>query len=444
MGAVPDPSVPTTPYPKALRRFPRLRQSLLAAFDDCALTSKFNTELRVGWSTHPQARGQIFHRFAGRCLRELVAQNEREMDVGVALAILNEVLRQEDVDRVCPTCGTREIRPGLSKRGFRACAKGHRFETDLVNLPMAQVRELYIAAKKWAHDNVWPIENLATVEQRLEAVLEYPSLYGPVPRVLTGQIDALFIEGEDNERAVVYDWKDTWGMPAQTEISHPGYFQQRFYAWLVMRNFKGIHFVTLREQYPRYSETREATLSRDELDELELELAALAERFDRSYEEQAHPPSPGKHCAWCLRPSACPILPEARGEGRITNLEDAKRKAGQWIVAKESAAQLMAALKAFCDIHGPVPVRHAKGRRMVGFQRSVAEVKPTLAQVKQAEVLKQPISTLYKRRISTRFGDYTPRPEDSEQAQDAKLVRQLERSLEAAKASHPELDEVPF
>lgn len=441
---MPDPSVQTVPYPKAVKRFPRLRQSLLATFDNCALTSKFENELRIGWSTHPQARGQVFHRFAGRCLRELVAQREREMDVGVALAILNEVLRQEDVDRRCPVCGTTEIKPGLSKRGYRACAKGHRFETELVNLPMEQVRELYIAAKKWAHDNVWPIENLATVEQRLEATLEYPSLYGPVPRILTGQIDALFIEGEYNERGVVYDWKDTWGLPAQTEISHPGYFQQRFYGWLVMKNFKTIHFVTLREQYPRYTETREATLTRDELDDVELELAALAERFDRSYEEQVHPPAPGKHCSWCLRPSACPILPEARGEGRITSLEDAKRKAGQWIVAKEAAGQIAKALKAFCDVHGPVPVRHAKGRRVVGFQRSVSEVKPTLEETRQAELIGKPVADLYRKRVSTRFGDYAPKPEEAEKAQDAKLLRQLERSLDAARQANPELDEVPF
>jgi hypothetical protein len=92
------------PYPTALAQYPEIRQSILSAFDLCALEAKFDLDYRKGWSSHPQARGQIFHRFAARALTEMNHQNERTIEVDVALAILHEVLRQDDVDRECPVC----------------------------------------------------------------------------------------------------------------------------------------------------------------------------------------------------------------------------------------------------------------------------------------------------------------------------------------------------
>jgi len=313
------------PYPKAYKRFPTIRQSTLSTFDSCGLSAKFEAEYRQGWSTHPQARGSIFHRVAAECFRSMHRANEPMIPTDAALAHLHEALRQAEVDRVCPACGARKIRPGI-KDGLRSCeACGHRFQTELMNLPMAEVKDLYWVVIKWAHGNTWDIDNLVSVEERLSAPLEYPDPAGGfVQRIVSGQLDAVFTEGPRDDHLIVIDWKDTWKLPPPTEVSFEGYFQQRLYAWLIMRNYSAVQKVTLREFYVRFSEPREATIWRDDLDAVEQEFAALVERFDRAVHDNAYTPTPGNHCSWCLRPGACPILPEARAEGRIRSPEEAE------------------------------------------------------------------------------------------------------------------------
>jgi hypothetical protein len=107
-------------------------------------------------------------------------------------------------------------------------------------------------------------------------------------------------------------------------ISYHGYFQQRFYGWLVMRNYPRIQHVTLREFYARKTKVRKATLSRSKMADVEAELAILAEQFDLAVMSgpPAEPlelgrmgrwaPSPGKHCGFCLKPGRCPIDEDAR------------------------------------------------------------------------------------------------------------------------------------
>jgi hypothetical protein len=89
------------------------------------------------------------------------------------------------------------------------------------------------------------------------------------------------------------------GSRAKTEPSFGGYFQQRWYAYLIFTQpaFRSVERVTLREFYVRYSEPREITLSRDrEFEDIREELATLVELFDRSVERNEWVPSPGQHC----------------------------------------------------------------------------------------------------------------------------------------------------
>ena len=123
-------------------------------------------------------------------------------------------------------------------------------------------------------------------------------------RVISGQLDAPFAEGIGLERGIADDYKTGWWLPPPSDISESGFFQQRFYALLAMRNHHTLTSVTLREFYPRYSQPREATLYRDNLDEIEAEITALVERFDRSVQEDVRHPSPGKHCSYCPRQAA--------------------------------------------------------------------------------------------------------------------------------------------
>jgi hypothetical protein len=232
---------PDVPYPRAVERFPVLRQSLLSTFDECGLSSHFELSYKRGWATHPQGRGRLFHLFAGEALRSMQAVHSGSIDVTSALGILEDVLTQRDADRVCPSCGSEKILPGLTARMERTCGScGAMFETGFVNVPMREVKDLYMVVKKWASDNSFDIDRIVDVERRMAHAVRYTVDGVGVDRVLTGQPDVLILHPRNAEHMIVIDWKDTWGLPPASEISEGGYFQQRFYAWLVMHTFRKI------------------------------------------------------------------------------------------------------------------------------------------------------------------------------------------------------------
>ena len=262
------------PYPSALKRFPTLRQSLLSTFDNCGLSASFDLAYRQGWNTSPQGRGSIFHRVAAECLREMWRMKEGSIPVDAALTILGEVLAQPDADRVCPRCGTTKIKPGVSAKGERTCENRHRFPTKIINIPLEQIKDLHWTVVKWAASYHFDVHLLVNVEQRLSAEIGYPNRLtgGVVHRTLTGQLDALLVD-KTATHGIVVDWKDTWSVPAEgaedgnDEVSVGGYFQQRFYAYLLFHNYPSIQRVTLREVYPRRGEVREVTVSRTQEEE---------------------------------------------------------------------------------------------------------------------------------------------------------------------------------
>jgi len=401
------------PYPKAVERFPKLRQSRLATFDQCALLSRFDEEYRKDWSGHPQGRGQIFHRFAAKALAQMAEFGEGTIDPEDALAILRECLRQHDVP-----------------------------DEEVVNIPFSQVKDLRWVVVKWAHDNVFDIQYLADIEQRLDAEItyEHPEI-GQVPRTITGALDALFIPEPD--WAVVIDWKDSWSLPPATDLSGSGYFQQRFYAYLVMRRYESIQRVTLREHYVRYSESREATVFRTDMANIEEELSALVERWDRTWELGKWPledgeapylftPSPGAHCAFCPRPASCPIFPAARVDGAITNEETAERWAAEQIVAKAAVNQRDKALKAWAGARGPIPVRHAKDpNRVLGYRESTRTKRPTKEQLETALAQQGAdirVEDLYEVQTTARFDQHS-RVDSADMPDDADLMNALDESL---------------
>ena len=428
------------PYPRAMQQFPSLRQSTLSTFDSCGLTARFDQLYRSGWSQPWQARGQLFHRMAGEALREMHRMREPKIPVDAALAILNEVLRQETVDRVCPFCSSSRIRKGVTKKGMRSCLACRRqFETELVNIPMHEVSDLYWVTKKWAHDNEFDIRNLVSIEDRLKAKLAYPNPFGGiVEREVSGQLDALLLDSQDNTHAIVLDWKDMWGVPAPTDVSFGGYFQQRFYAMLVMLNFKQIEKVTLREFYVRFSVPREATIYRADLADIVANMSALVERFDRAWQERTWVATPGQWCGFCQAPQKCPILPEGRGDGEVTSPEMAAVIAGQLIVGERVVKSRRQALQAWVAQHGPVRVRDAKGERWYGYRAAERTMRPTAEEIENAQhaigrpLTKKEIEGLYRKVPGTRFEMFTTKPQPPETERDEELIEQLQQSLQQA------------
>jgi hypothetical protein len=400
--------VPEEPVPveQVIERIPYVRQSVLSRFDECKLTTLLELRHGGGWDGHPQARGHLFHRFAAEALRTLRRQGETRMPVAEALEILYEVVRQ----RLVPP-------------------------EDRVRVPMRQLRELRMAVIKWANDNTFSTDRIMSIEQRYNAPVTYVSKEGElVTRLLTGQLDVLIADPPDG--AVVIDWKDTWGLPPAntrgvpdapeddgSHLSYSGYFQQRFYALLVMHNFPAVQTVKLREFYHRHATAREGIVTRDSLEHVTRELSVLVADFDETVaagakhagtlsREDPWRPSPGNHCSMCPKPASCPIEREARGEGAIDSDETAQRYAGEFEVATQVRAHRMKALKPWTSEHGPVELASSKGRRAVGMQ--------------QTHTLREGV-----KRRGTRFGTFTPEESDrGAEPDDAHLEQALQESIE--------------
>lgn len=339
---------------EVLEERPTLRQSILSTFDNCPLSALFALQHEQGWSTRQQARGVIFHRFAAEAMKELKRQGERQMPTEEAMVILREALAQKDVP-----------------------------PEDYVRVPVHEQQWLRVDVLKWCTEWSWDTATIVDIERRLFATASYTADDGrTVERKLTGQLDVLMAEPPDG--AVIVDWKTGWYLPPETpedqpekgaeHLSYRGYFQQRFYGWLVMRNYPAIQTVTMRECYPRFGATRAATLHRGDLEHVEAELADIALNLDRALAAGTDPkenrlwtPSPGRHCSYCAKPGACPIEREARGAGAVTDAEAASRYAAELAVADRVRNHRREALKAYVDVFGPVEVRSAKGRYMIGW-----------------------------------------------------------------------------
>lgn len=280
------------------------------------------------------------------------------MPVGEALAILAEVCAQRDVPL-----------------------------EDVVVVPARERRLLRIAAVKLVAENDFRMDRLVDVERRLEARITVPLAGGgTVERVLTGQPDALLVDPPDG--AIVLDWKTTRRAPAPgpardgsekgehwddpDHVSYMGYFQQRFYGLLVLRNYPAVQRVRLREFYPLEGVARFATVYRSDLERLEDEFASIVETLDRALaagsDGAAWQPSPGLHCGYCPAPQRCPIEADVRvREGGIANQAEATRAAAEFVVASEVRDVLRGALKGWVQEHGPLDVKSAKGRYQLRF-----------------------------------------------------------------------------
>src|SRR4051794_29134153 len=77
-------------------RWPAIRQSLLASYDNCSLSTLMELEGHA-YTNAAQARGILFHRFAAKVLNTLRATGEVKMPTEEAMAILYEVCAQRDV-----------------------------------------------------------------------------------------------------------------------------------------------------------------------------------------------------------------------------------------------------------------------------------------------------------------------------------------------------------
>jgi hypothetical protein len=427
-----------------VERFPRLRQSLLASFDACPLSARFDLEHRQGWSSSPAARGTLVHRTIARCLEVMEERDESTIPVDVALSIFDEVLRQADLPM-----------------------EGDKLGDEVVAIPLREVASARVTVRTWAMYSAFDVRQFAGVERRLSTTIAYPGPDGvAVEREVTGKLDLLLIDGPT---AIVCDWKDTWGIPAERRgrevvevdgppvgdnVSEEGYFQQRCYALLVFRAYPRVQRVVLREVYPRYlsgrvadrrgraiNPVREAVVDRYALPEIEGEFAALVERFDRSAASGIWRPSPGGHCSYCPRPTACTVFPEARQEGRIASREEAERVAGRLTVLDALRGQATRALRAWSNLHGDVPIPDAKRPKVYGPVVRTRTTAPTAEEMSAHVARGGRPEELYRTQEHVAFVVHTPE-EAHPHAQAAReeeqgLLASMHAAAEQARARKP-------
>lgn len=356
---LPGPDKPLS-LDEVVETYPRLRQSFLSKFDDCALSAYFDLRYRAGeWGGLASSMGILMHRFFSECLKEMKMANSEYLEEGIALATLEEVLEQRDVPF-----------------------------NERVRIPIREIPTLRWMAVKFVRDNRFTIENVVDVEHRLEAELEYRDNDGTLrTRSLTGQLDLLVADPNAPEEAIIVDWKSGWGLPPKRDVDHRdpglsyhGFFQQRFYGWLVMKSYPHIKGVTLREFYTRRSQARPARIPREELPRVEEALQDLARELDEALAhgkpqkldfDHVGPwrPSPGKHCGFCTGARYCPIESDAREvSGAPASRAAAERLVAELEVAEAIRSSHREALRPAADIYGPLGSKWAKGRRAFGYK----------------------------------------------------------------------------
>lgn len=336
-----------------LRKPDPLRQSRIAAFDNCTLSLLFD-ELAPKQNSPLAAIGTLFHRWVAWAIETMRANGEVEMPVDVGLDKLVEIVAQRDVP-----------------------------DSDVVHLPISEIPWLRICVVKWCRGGTFNASRVISIEQRLRATILVPDGNGAFyERVITGQPDVIVADPPDG--VIVVDWKSGWAPPAklgyedqqardtgsdrEEKLTDQGYAQQVIYGLLCLSEYPAVNRVTLREAYIRHGEYREATIDRYNLERMRDIVGAVVAQMDAAYDAGPNSerwiPTAGTHCAMCSGKRFCPLKD---WEGIPETLDEAQHLAREWIVAAEIRKDRTPFLKGWVDANGPIPIDHSKGRREVGW-----------------------------------------------------------------------------
>ncbi len=283
------------------------------------------------------------------------------MDLGTVFhAIMEEVF----LTLTRPDVGERVGRDGwveIPSEELFTIAREVYARPDMPPLPADQRRELALLLRQ-AVAQKWPMNRFAWVEKRLMADVLCPD--GKV-RTLTGKPDVVFTDPPYGWNVI--DHKTGWQRPPKPRnpddpaewekdngrryLGEGGSTQLDIYGFLILKNKPTARYATLEEHHWRWSETRRATLYREELEHVEAAIGAHLMKLDGVLRGEIEAePRPGWWChQQCPRQRDCPIPPIERGEGAITGPEDAAEYAQEYIVSKARADDAAKKLKAAID-----------------------------------------------------------------------------------------------
>lgn len=185
---------------------------------------------------------------------------------------------------------------------------------------------------------------------------------------LRARIDLLSFE--NNETALVDDYKSSWRMIPETELRDD--LQALIYAWVVFRIFESIKTVKVRFRWIRFKKATEAIFSRSDVDHIEGVLRDMSSQIEYRVSlnvepEKAWPTIPGEVCTYC--PVQCPIAKNlAETDQIVTSFDQAARLAQEYVVLDKVYEQHKKLLKVWIDENGPINVNG----KAIGY---VAEVR---------------------------------------------------------------------
>lgn len=327
-----------------------MRQSNLATFSRCPLSARF--ELEAGERYSPELiRGTICHRVAAEIMRTLRRTGESAIPVQEALNIAYEQMAQVDVP-------SKDVIVLSAEEKLNVIQFVVRFATD------------------WEFDGA----RILAVEERLTHTIKCED---GVERVLTGSPDAIIADPPD--ALIVPDYKSGWGPPKTPRSDEPaeprrylterGHYQLDTYGLLALVRYPKAERVTLHEVHPRASESRDAVLERDDMQEVERLIGIDLMLMDRATSEGRDSKvwkavGGTSQCGWCIGRHECPKASQRLDVKPILDLGMAVDYAERVeAVTPYRAKDLIPACKAWVEANGPIPLPDG---RVLGW-RNLAE-----------------------------------------------------------------------
>lgn len=318
-----------------------ISQTFLNYHDRCDRAAYLYRRWSGGAPAHALNRGTLFHIFAERALRHLIAEEEQSLPPEMAKEMMLEVLRDN------PTLAVPAKERDVLRELAWNWATGTSFWPEFI---VGVEEQMTLQVGKW------------TIRCRIDLV-EAP------PRVCE-----------------VTDWKTAWAQDTSVEFTTNGQvaigtegwpkwggnFQTQVYALALAEGVNGdglplAHdFDTFKMKlvYPRWPRpdglaTKECTITRAQLLDFKDDLEVQLDRVEESLRTREWQATPGSHCSECPAPRACPLPRHLRGDSQLpidAPLGDAVELARWHFFTSNDTRDVMRRLKAWAKVNGPIPL----------------------------------------------------------------------------------------
>lgn len=351
----------------------KLSQSFLARMDACPRSAYLYAKTRaIRVQTPAMARGEAFHEFAERAVRELLDNGELTMAPDVGRELMETVL-DERTDLVVPH---------YERDALRGMAWNFAAATESHPIVPWQVKGLEVMPELKIGD--W---------------------------IVRGRIDRVEATQRD---AYIRDYKTSLSIPSQEKFDQS--FQLPLYAlcWAEgtvdgERVGEGLDAFHVAEEYPRFLSKqcadceryndahtdhacnecggvdfrpptlfkRRGLFGKRELHDFKRHVAGILAKLDEALETDEWPTAPGGHCATCSAPSLCP-LPRSLRPASITTPAEAVALAQDVSRTEQELKRDKKALKEWAGHNGDI---HFDNKRMtfktVRIRRAESQITST-------------------------------------------------------------------